>query len=111
MSQLTDALDGLVYRLTQAGITATTDARNITTPGAWVTVHDATPFLGGNLTIRADVCLIVGDLGGPTALTLLVDLLDLAADAIAWDEPARPMTLTPPGVAPLPALVITTTTE
>ncbi len=111
MSQLSASLDRLARDLTEAGIAATTDPRNIVTPGAWVTVHDVTPFLAGSLSIRADVCLIVGDHGTTLALDRLGDLLDLAAAVLAWDEPARPMTITPPGTAPLPALVITTTIE
>ena len=112
MSHLTIALGGLVDRLKLAGINATTDARDLILPGAWVTVHDVTEIaLCGDPVIRADVCLIAGDFGSPVYLEQLGKLFDLALTVLTLDEPARPMTVTPPGVAPMPALVITTTTE
>lgn len=110
MSQLTDALDGLVEVLNANGIHAVTDARDLVLPGAWVTVHDVSGVLAGALTVRADVALVVGDLGTRTALGQLGDLLDKAADLLTFDEPVKPMIVTPPGGQPMPALVITTET-
>lgn len=111
MSTITDALGRVVDALTEVGISATTDPRDLTMPGAWVTLHDVTdPILCGGYTVRADVCLIVGDHGAPLALDALGDLLDQAAAVLTFDEPVVPMTVTPPGVASMPALVITTTT-
>lgn len=111
-SPLTVALDGVVTALVNAGINATTDPRDLTLPGAWVTVHDVTtPVLCGGYTVRADVCLMAGDTGAPHSVEALGQLLDLAAQVLTFDEPVRPMTVTPPGVAPTPALVITTTTD
>ena len=112
MSHLTTALGTVVERLTAAGINATTDARDLILPGAWVTVHDiAEVALCGEPLVRADVCLIVGDFGSPVYLEQMGTLLDRALTVLTLEEPARPMTVTPPGVAPMPALVITTHTE
>ena len=112
MSTLTDALDTVVTVLREAGISADTDARSLTLPGAWVTVHDVTePRLCGDYSVRADVCLMVPDAGSPTSLHHLGDLLDRALAVLSLDEPARPMTVTPPGGSTVPALVITTTAE
>ncbi|AKI28622.1 hypothetical protein GMA5_8 [Gordonia phage GMA5] len=111
-STLALALDRVVEALTEVGIAATTDPRDLQIPGAWVTVHDVIdPTLCGSFTVRADVCLIAADNGMPFEVEALGTLLDLVADAVTFDEPVRPMTVTPPGLAPLPALVITTTTE
>ncbi|QDF17427.1 hypothetical protein SEA_COEUR_9 [Gordonia phage Coeur] len=111
-STLAQALDRVVDALTTAGIRASTDPRNLRLPGAWVTVHDiADPVLCGGYTIRADVCLITGDAGAPLSIDKLGDMFDRALEVLTLDEPARPATVTPPGMAPCPALVITTTTE
>lgn len=108
---LSAALAAVVDALTAAGINATTDPRDLTLPGAWVTVHDiVAPTLCGGYTVRADVCLMVADTGAPHAVDALGRLLDAAATVLTFDEPVVPMTVTPPGAAPLPALVITTTT-
>lgn len=112
LSPLAAALDRIVAALTEAGIAATTDPRDLQIPGAWVTVHDITdPTLCGEYSVRADVCLVAADNGAPFEVDALGQLLDLAYTAVTFDEPVRPMTVTPPGLAPLPALVITTTTE
>lgn len=112
MSRLADALEGVVKALTDAGINATTDPRDITIPGAWVTVHDITdPRLCGDFTVRADVFLIATDNGAPLANDAVGELLDTVADVLTFDEPVTPVVATPPGLAPLPALVITTTTD
>lgn len=111
-SPLADALDRVVTALVDGGINATTDPRDLVIPGAWVTVHDVIdPTLCGGYSVRADVCLISADNGAPFANDALGHLLELSAQVLTWDEPVRPMTVTPPGVAPLPALVITTTTD
>lgn len=111
MSALTDALDRVTAALNEAGVYATTDPRNITPPCAWVTIADVRdPTLCGGVEVRAAVCLIAADNGTPHSLAALGDLLDKSLDVLTIEEPARPMTVTPPGVAPLPALVITTTT-
>lgn len=111
MSTLTDSLGTIVDALTEVGIAATTDPRDLVVPGAWVTVNDVTdPMLCGGATVRAAVCLIASDNGAPYSLDALGDLLDKALPAVTIDEPARPMTVTPPGRGPLPALVIITTT-
>lgn len=111
-ANLKRSLDAVVEALRSAGIRASTDPRNLRLPGAWVTVHDITdPTLCGGLTIRADVCLITGDSGAPLNLDKLGQLLDAAVTVLTLDEPARPATVTPPGMAPCPALVITTTTD
>lgn len=110
-SPLSAALAAVVDALTAAGINATTDPRDLTLPGAWVTVHDViNPTLCGGYTVRADVCLMVADNGAPHAVEALGQLLDRAAEVLTFDEPVQPMTVTPPGAAPVPALVITTTT-
>lgn len=112
MSELVDALDRVVARLESAGVAAGTDIRNLNPPCAWVTVHDViNPVLCGEYEVRADVCLIAGDAGSAQSLDALGDLLDKSLTVLSLDDPGRPMTVTPPGVgAPLPALVITTTT-
>lgn len=111
-SHLADSLAGVVAALVEAGVPATTDPRDLIIPGAWVTVHDVIdPTLCGTYTVRADVCLIASDNGMTLELEALGALLDLAGDTLTFDEPIRPMTVTPPGMAALPALVITTTTE
>ncbi|MFW0790101.1 hypothetical protein [Gordonia sp. CPCC 205333] len=111
MSQLADALDSLVDLLRANGVHATTDGRDLNPPAAWVTLHDVTPFLGGTLAVRGDVCLIVGDFGSKVAIAQLGDLLDKVAAVVSFDEPARPMTVTLPGQTPMPALAITTTIQ
>lgn len=112
MSQIGERLDRIVAVLNNAGIAATTDPRDLHIPGAWVTVHDVTePVLAGDWTVRADVCLIAADNGAPFSIDALGELLDLASTVVTFDEPVRPMTVTPPGQGPLPALVITTTTD
>lgn len=111
MSELASALAGVVTALQDAGIHATIDPRDLVTPGAWVTLAEVRdPRLCGGYTYRASVCLIVADMGTPTAVEELGKLLELAAGVLTLEEPARPMTVTPPGVGPLPALVITTST-
>lgn len=111
MSQLAESLTRVVDALKAAGINATTDPRDLTMPGAWVTVHDViNPSLCGGYDVRADVCLMVADNGAPHAVAALGDLLHLAATVLTFDEPVQPMTVTPPGGAPTPALVIVTTT-
>jgi len=111
MSTLTDSLDRVVTALQSTGMHATTDPRNIAPPCAWVTIGDVRdPTLCGGIDVRAAVCLIAADNGTPHALDALGDLLDSALTVLTLEEPAKPMTVTPPGVAPLPALVITTTT-
>lgn len=112
MSELEDALARTVQRLKVAGITATTDPRDINPPCAWVTVHDIiTPTLCGGYEVRAAVCLITGDSGSPTSLATLGTMLDTAAEVLTFDEPVTPMVVQPPGVGvSLPALVIITTT-
>ncbi|MGB3604236.1 MAG: hypothetical protein WBA38_11885 [Gordonia sp. (in: high G+C Gram-positive bacteria)] len=112
MSELVAALDRVVTALRGAGLAATTDARDLNPPCAWVTVHDiGTPTLCGGYQVRADVCLIAGDAGSPQSLTALGALLDKALTVLTLEEPARPMTVQPPGVGvALPSLVITTTT-
>lgn len=112
MSTLTDALDMVVTVLREAGISADTDARSLTLPGAWVTVADVTePRLCGDYTVRAAVCLMAPDAGSPTYLHHLGEMLDRALAVLTLDEPAKPMTVTPPGGPAVPALVITTTAE
>jgi len=111
MSQLSAALDDVVTALRGAGIRATTDPRDLSLPGAWVTVHDVeAATLCGGLAIRADVCLLAADNGAPGYVSTLGDLLDTAMTVLTLDEPARPAVVTPPGLGPMPALVITTTT-
>lgn len=111
-NRLADALDGVVTALIRADINATTDPRDLQIPGAWVTVHDVTdPVLCGDYSVRADVCLIAADNGAPLSIEAVGDLLDKASTVLTFDEPVRPMTVTPPGLGALPALVITTTTE
>lgn len=112
VSPLAAALNGIVTALRDAGVPATTDPRDLIVPGAWVTVHDITdPTLCGEYTVRADVCLFTDDNGMSLEVDALGRLLELAADAVTFDEPVKPMTVTPPGRGPLPALVITTTTD
>lgn len=112
MSHLADALDSVVAALVLAGVDATTDPRNLNPPCAWVTVHDvAQVALCGEPIVRAAVALITGDRGAPVSVGELGDLLDKALTVLALDEPARAATITPPGQAPLPALVLVTTTE
>lgn len=111
--ELADALGRVVDALIQAGVHATTDPRDLAAmPCAWVTVHDVTAgTLCGGLVVRADVALIAGNRGTPVAVDELSDLLDKALTVLALDEPARGAVVTPPGQGPMPALVITTTTD
>ncbi|GMV27720.1 MAG: hypothetical protein AMXMBFR58_37510 [Phycisphaerae bacterium] len=113
MSELVDALGRVVDRLREAGIDATTDPRDLNPPCAWVTVHDiTTPVLCGSYEVRAAVCLIAGDAGSPQSLAALGAMLDTVTDCVTFDEPVAPMNIQPPGVgAPIPALVIVTTTN
>lgn len=112
MSRLADSLTAVADTLTAAGIPATVEPRDLQIPGAWVTLHDVIdPTLCGEYTVRARVCLIASDNGMTHELDALGRMLDLAYDAVTFDEAVTPMTVTPPGMGPLPALVITTTTD
>lgn len=113
MSQLTEALDEVVTALRDAGVTASTDATNLHGPAAWVTPHDVTGNLAGNITVRAAVYLIAPARSGRTPLALIGQLLDQVADVLTLDEPAQYVTVSPPGAsgADLPALRIITSTD
>jgi hypothetical protein len=109
---LVQALDAVVAALRSTGMQATTDPRDLSIPGAWVTVHDVTETtLCGSLVIRADVHLIAGDMGSPQYLRDLDTLLDQAMGVLTLEEPARPAVSTPSGVGPLPSLIVTTSTD
>ena len=60
----------------------------------------------------AGVYLIGNDRGGRLSIEELGKLLDHALTVLTLDEPARMVVATPPGLgAPVPALLITTTTD
>lgn len=113
-SELLTKLQALADVLKTTGVFVTLDARQIAPPCVFVMLHDlpvAEQPLCGDLVVRADVCLIVGDFTSTLALEALGGLLDRIKQVIDWEEDARPAALTPPGVkAPIPALVLTTTT-
>lgn len=112
-SQLEAALDRVVEALRAQGVRATTDARNVNPPCAYVTAGTVgNGTLCGELAITASVFLIAGDRGGKLSISELGKLLDAADSVLTFEEPARMVQATPPGLpAPLPALLITTTTE
>lgn len=112
-SQLSAALGRVVDALKGAGVNATTDARNLNAPVAFVTVNQvAGVTLCGEIRVTADVYLIAHDRGGRIVVEELGRLLDNALDVLTLDEPARMVTVAPPGLgAPVPALLITTTTD
>lgn len=111
-SELVQSLARVVEVLEGAGVHAVLDARSIVPPCAWVTLADVgrTTNLCGEPEVRASVCLIVGDFGTPIALEALGELLDKTLSVLDLEEPATPRTVTPPGMPPMPALVITTST-
>ncbi len=106
------ALTGIVDVLTAAGVNAAVDPRDLNLPGVWVTVHDITdPTLCGDYSVRAQLCLIVGDFGTATSLHHLDGLLAAVADVVTFDEPVRPARFTPPGIAPCHGLSVITSTD
>lgn len=112
-SQLSAALGRVVDALKDAGVNATTDARNLNAPCAFVTVNQvAGVTLCGEIRVTADVYLIGNDRGGRLSIEELGKLLDHALTVLTLDEPARMVVATPPGLGgPVPALLITTTTD
>lgn len=112
-SQLSAALGRMVDALKAAGVNATTDARNLNAPVAFVTVNQvATVTLCGEIQVTADVYLIAHDRGGKLSIEELGKMLDRALTVLTLDEPARMVVANPPGLgAPAPALLITTTTD
>ena len=111
--QLSAALGRVVDALREAGIAASTDARNLHGPAAWVTPNTVVPRLGGNLDVTAAVYLIGPNVGGRSSIAQIGQLLDKVADVLTFDEPAQYVTVTPPGNAPAeqPAMRIITTTD
>lgn len=116
-SELLTKLQALVDAIKPAvgpTVKVTLDAREIAPPCVFVMLHDlpvADQPLCGDLAVRADACLIVGDFASTLTLDALGQLLDNVKQVIDWEEDARPAALNLPGwSAPIPALVLTTTT-
>lgn len=111
MSHL-EVLDRLAELLTEAGVPADADPRNLRPPCAWVSARTITPDILAGATLRVDVFLIARDAGVASAHTSLAGMLDLALGVIDADEPiALDQSVTLSSGGPLPAYRITTDIE
>ena len=104
-------LTGLADQLTAAGITASTDPRNLNPPCAWVSL-DTLVFdrFGGDASGSAVVLLIAADAGMPTAADTLAGLLNRYLSTPGLPIPttcAADTAALPSGGGPLPALRLT----
>ncbi|HCD1553132.1 hypothetical protein ACOI93_06800 [Corynebacterium striatum] len=109
------ALDHVTGLLDAAGIAATTDARNITAPGCFVTVTNIDDLtLDGSGRVTGEILAIVRDLGGDADIDNLSMLLDDVLDAVANSVVAirdidTAQQATPPSGGKLPAIRFTYT--
>lgn len=97
--------------LTEHGIPATTEPRDLRTPGVWVTVDRTRPSrLCGTHETVVSVVLVARDTGHRHALAHLSDLLDKVLGVVVPDGDVVADTITlPAGGSPLPAMTFTTT--
>lgn len=107
-----DVLDELARLLTDAGVDADADPRNLRPPCAWISPRtvDLNIMTGG--TVRVDVFLIARDNGFMAAHSVLADLLERTLTVVDADEPValdQSVTLSTGG--PLPAYRLTTDIE
>lgn len=108
------ALDTITTALREGGITATYDPPEIHPPGAWISARRLDRnVLIGHTAVVVDIFLIARDVGIPTAIMVLDDLLERAlevADRKVWEieSTALDETVTlPHGGGPLPAYRLT----
>lgn len=112
-SQLAAAVDAIVAELRSVGVKATSDARSLNPPGAYVAPGGVIGVnLCGEQIIRVDIYLVAEDRGGRIDTERIGQMLDKILPVIALDEPAVMVTVTPPGMpSPLPAMLIKSTVE
>lgn len=103
-------LSDLVYVLTDAGIDATIDPRDLNPPAVLVELESiAHNLLSGGVTTRVRLFCVVPDLGLPSALR---EAARLMSDVLAVVEPNTEMDSTfeaistPDGGGPLPAILM-----
>lgn len=107
-----EVLDRLAELLTEAGVPADADPRNLRPPCAWVSARTITPTTLTGATLRVDVFLIARDAGVASAHAALAGMLDRALGVIDADEPiALDQSVTLSSGGPLPAYRITSDIE
>ena len=105
---LAETLDYVVDTLVAAGVPASTDPRNLTLPGVWVTPDTLTldTLDGAAATVRVSL-VIIGTGSGPAAAVVDLDrLLALVVDTlpVSSDWSAASIRLPNQSAEPLPAL-------
>ena len=111
MSHL-EVLDRLAELLTEAGVPADADPRNLRPPCAWLSLRSLDPNVMTGATVRIDVYLIARDAGVIAAHSALSDMLDKTLGIIDADEPvALDQSVTLSSGGPLPAYRVTTDVE
>ena len=111
--QIGAAAQAVVDMISDAGVQATIDGRDLELPGALVAPETiSADRLGGDYTVAWNVYLVAADAGPVEALDDLGHMFDLLKDALGVGE-ARPVTLTLPNHAadPLPAFLLTFSTS
>lgn len=112
---IADACEFVAARLRTAGVSAEHDPRDLNLPAAWVTPGELTlnrlnPSAGSAEVI---IALVVPDVGGKDALTMLDGLLTKAIAADVGITAVEPGTVQLENHAPggLPALIATVTID
>ncbi|RAV33533.1 hypothetical protein [Corynebacterium heidelbergense] len=106
MADYMNALHDLAETLTNRGVPATLDPRDLTVPGAVVSLAEIGPdaTMCGDHVATAEVMLVAADNGMPAAMESLFDLFDKVSDLTAG---ATPATFTWSELPTLPALRLT----
>jgi hypothetical protein len=91
---IAEALRGVCTALTGVGIPAAINAEDVQVPGAWVSARDLTySTLAGGRSVTVRVWLVIGQTDDETALDLLEQLLDGAAEVLDIDTTTDPVQL------------------
>ena len=107
-----DVLEQLGRLLTEAGVPADADPRNLRPPCAWLSLRTLDPNILTGGTVRVDVFLIARDAGVAAAHAALSDMLTRALTVVDADEPiALDQSVTLSSGGPLPAYRLTTDIE
>jgi hypothetical protein len=101
--RIVPALQDLADLLTEAGVRATLDRRNLEVPGAWVRPDSAGPYTLGAAKARASVLLVAPQAGDREALEDLCGLLDDALTVIDPEEDVDTSVVLPHNGNALPA--------
>lgn len=106
MTPIMLALTKLTSTISERGVPATLDPRDLTIPGAVVSLGQITQdaALCGDHDVTAEVILVAADNGIPTAMDQLLTMFDKVSDLTAG---ADPTTFTWSELPNLPALRLT----